>query len=102
MSVILEIHVDKLKDKIKEYVLVDVREPDELLGPEGMIEGVILAPLGTALAHFLRTADADKKYVFICKSGVRSRIACEIAQTYGFPQASNLRGGMVEWNKGER
>jgi len=76
-----------------------VREPHELIGPEGNIEGIILAPLGPTLAHFLKSADHKKEYVFICKSGFRSERACEIAHALGFQQVYNLAGGMCAWNE---
>ncbi len=37
--------VEDLKSHQEKYIVVDVREPDELIGPEGQIEGVIRASL---------------------------------------------------------
>lgn len=97
MSNILEISVEDLKTHQREYILVDVRDRHELTGLEGQIEGVIRATLGPELAAFLESADPSQKYVFICRSGVRSLQACQIAQSYGVRQAYNLRGGMMAW-----
>jgi rhodanese-related sulfurtransferase len=36
--------------------------------------------------------------IAICRAGVRSTTAAAILTALGFEQASNLRGGMVEWN----
>jgi rhodanese-related sulfurtransferase len=94
-----EIDVADLQPHKDKYILVDVREPHELVGPEGQIEGVILAPMGRNLAHFLTTADPDQPCVFICRSGVRSAQACAIAKTYALHKVYNLKGGMVAWNK---
>ena len=99
MVKILEIDVVNLQKNKDKYILVDVREPHELSGPEGQIEGVILAPLGTKFAHFLASADSHASYVFICRSGCRSGQACEIAHAYGFHQVYNMKGGMLAWNK---
>jgi rhodanese-related sulfurtransferase len=99
MSNIIEISIEDLKNHQEEYILVDVREPHELTGPEGQIKGVIRATLGSELATFLESADPAQKYVFICRSGGRSAQACQIAQSYGVRQAYNLRGGMMAWNK---
>lgn len=99
MFEILEISVNGLQQHKDPYILVDVREPHELLGPDGQIEGILLMPMGTRLAHFLITADPHQSYVFICRSGHRSRQACAIAHTYGFHKVYNLTGGMVAWNK---
>ena len=99
MLPILEINVSDLQLSSTNHILVDVREPFELVGPEGQIEGIILAPLGTGLAQFLASADPSQSYIFICRSGHRSAQACAIAQTYGFPTVYNMAGGMIAWNK---
>ena len=95
---ILEISVEDLKTHQEEYILIDVREPHELTGPEGQIDGVLRATLGSELAVFLESTDPSQKHVFICRSGGRSGQACEIAQSYGIRQAYNLKGGMMAWN----
>lgn len=99
MSMILELNVDDVHSCKNDYVLVDVREPHELTGPEGQIEGVTLATLGPDLISFLENADPAKSYVFICKSGYRSSRACEIAYSYGIPNVYNMKGGMLAWNE---
>jgi len=81
------------------HTLVDVREPKELVGPEGQIDGVILASLGEGLARFLTAADPSESYIFICRSGKRSAHACTIAHTYGFHKVYNMTGGMIAWNQ---
>ena len=95
-----EIDATELRRDKNKYTLVDVREPHELSGPEGQIEGATLAPMGSALAHFLRSADPDQSYVFICRSGHRSVQACAIAHAYGFRKIYNLKGGMLAWCSG--
>lgn len=84
-----------------EYILVDVREPHELLGQEGFIKGSFLKPLGPALIQFLEKADPAKAYVFLCRSGVRSQKACQIAASFGFSQVYNMKGGMIAWNQSQ-
>ncbi len=98
MSDILEITVEDVNAHKDKYILVDVREPHELTGPEGHIEGSMLATLGPDLAHFLETADPSKEYVFICRSGYRSGKTCELAYACGISKAYNLKGGMLTWN----
>src|SRR3546814_724066 len=99
MNEILEITVEDLQFQKDKYILVDVREPHELTGPEGQIEDGILATLGPDLVRFLETADPSKEYVFICRSGHRSGKACEMAYACGLSKAYNLEGGMQAWNK---
>jgi rhodanese-related sulfurtransferase len=98
MLTLFDISVEDLKKNKNSYVLVDVREPYELTGPEGHIEGAILATLGPALSHFLTTADPGAAYIFICRSGMRSGQACELARAYGLT-AYNMAGGMLAWNE---
>lgn len=88
-------HIKEHKDR---YVLVDVREPYELKGPEGCIDHAILATLGPELSHFLKSADPHAEYVFICRSGARSGKACELARLCGLT-AYNMAGGMLAWQK---
>ncbi|MBP6951946.1 MAG: rhodanese-like domain-containing protein [Alphaproteobacteria bacterium] len=94
-----EITIEDVQLHREKYILVDVREPHELIGPEGHIEGAILATLGWALTHFLEFANPDKEYVFICRSGVRSGKACELAYNHGFTKSYNMKGGMLAWNE---
>jgi rhodanese-related sulfurtransferase len=44
--------------------------------------------------------DAEKAYVFICRSGNRSTQACLFLASNGFNHLYNLKGGMLNW-KGE-
>ncbi len=86
------------KDRGK-FTLVDVREPFELSGSDGFIEGAILATLGEEFTAFIETADPKKTYVFICRSGHRSLQATEFAKLSGLSQSYNLKGGMIAWNE---
>ena len=96
-KMIKELTTQAVKAHKNDYILVDVREADELTGPEGCIDGIQHVPLGPHLAAFLASADPESAYVFLCRSGVRSAKACEIAQLYGFQKAYNMTGGMLAW-----
>ncbi len=93
-----EISVLDVKKNQSHYTLVDVREPYELQGRDGYIEGTILAPLSSGLSQFLRDATPDVTYVFICRSGHRSAQACDLARKHGLT-AYNMTGGMQAWRK---
>jgi len=41
--------------------------------------------------------DAEKSYLFICRSGNRSMQACMFLQSQGFDNVYNLKGGMMNW-----
>ncbi|MBY0293694.1 MAG: rhodanese-like domain-containing protein [Alphaproteobacteria bacterium] len=94
-----EITIEDVQLHREKYILVDVREPHELMGPEGHIQGIILATFGLALTHFLEFASPCKEYVFICRSGIRSGKACELAYVHGFTKCYNMKGGMLAWNE---
>lgn len=95
----IDITVDIVKANSDSYILVDVREPYEFVENMALIEGATLATMGPELIEFLATADPSKAYVFICRSGYRSGLACELATTFGLNNVFNLKGGMIEWGK---
>jgi len=76
------------------YLLVDVREPNEVEA-EAYPYGVVV-PLST----FDPTAIPDpqgKQVVFACRSGKRSVTASLAAQAAGLPYDKHLAGGMLGW-----
>lgn len=78
--------------------LVDVRQPDEYVGPLGHVAGAELVPLGTvgaAAASWKR----DAPILVICRSGGRSGRACGELAALGFTEVYNLSGGMLAWNE---
>ena len=82
----------------KESVLVlDVRQPDEY-AHDGHIEGARLMPLGT-LRSRAGELPSDTPIVCVCRSGARSRTACELLQSQGFTDVSNMGGGMIGWKR---
>ncbi|HLR81232.1 MAG TPA: rhodanese-like domain-containing protein [Bacillota bacterium] len=86
--------VQQLIKEDKDLVLVDVREQEEL--EQGMIENARHIPLGD-IPHVLNELSQSKHYVMICRSGRRSMIAALFLDEKGY-KASNLKGGMLEWN----
>jgi rhodanese-related sulfurtransferase len=76
------------------YLLVDVREPNEV-AVEAYPDGVVV-PLST----FDPAAIPDPKgrqVVFACRSGKRSVTASLAAQAAGLPHDKHLAGGMLGW-----
>jgi glyoxylase-like metal-dependent hydrolase (beta-lactamase superfamily II)/rhodanese-related sulfurtransferase len=76
--------------------LLDVREPDEFIGPLGHIERSVLIPLGT-LPDRTGELSKDKPIVAICRSGARSAQAVRFLEQAGFKRLANLPGGMMRW-----
>jgi rhodanese-related sulfurtransferase len=83
---------------VRGFTLIDVRRPDEFSGELGHIKGAKLVTLGQELHEFLEEAPRDEKYLFICRSGGRSTQACLLAESMGFSDVTNLKGGMLHWN----
>lgn len=76
------------------YLLVDVREPNEVAA-EAYPDAVVV-PLST----FDPTSVPDpkgKEVVFACRSGKRSVTASLAAQAAGLPHDKHLAGGIIGW-----
>lgn len=83
----------------QEFVLVDVRQPEEYTAEH--IPGAVLIPLMEleARAGELRKLTQGKKAVFVCRSGGRSGRASEYAaRVLNLANVFNLSGGMLGWN----
>ena len=96
-----EINPEELRRYIKnhnekEYLLVDVRQPDEY--EEGHIPGARLLPL-PELVRKLETLPLTQDLVFYCHTGARSMAASLIVEEE-FSRAGiyNLNGGILSWN----
>jgi sulfur-carrier protein adenylyltransferase/sulfurtransferase len=88
----------ELKEKIDrgdEFILVDVREPEEFA--IGRIPGSRLIPQRTVpeRLHELSTAD---EIVVHCRSGVRSGNIVELMKQAGYRKVKNLVGGILRWS----
>jgi sulfur-carrier protein adenylyltransferase/sulfurtransferase len=80
----------------RDFVLIDVREPNEY--EINQIPGSILIPKGEFLnGHALEQLPADKQIVMHCKSGVRSAETLAIVKGAGYADAIHVGGGVVAW-----
>lgn len=94
-----DITAAKLKRKFlrkDEFILLDVREQNEF--DQGHIPGAVLMPLGR-LANSLQHLKRDCEIIVYCRSGGRSSNAAEILRKAGFAKVTNLKGGMLAWEK---
>ena len=91
-----EIHPHALEEVATPVEVIDVREPDEYIGPLGHIRGAKLIPLGQ-LSQRTNELSRDRPLVMVCRSGARSGRATLLLQQAGFKQVANLNGGMLRW-----
>jgi adenylyltransferase/sulfurtransferase len=93
-----EITPVELKAKIDrgdDFVLVDVREPEEYAICR--IPGSKLVPLRTVAERLHELSSADEIVVH-CRSGVRSGQAVEFMKQAGYRKVKNLVGGILRWS----
>jgi rhodanese-related sulfurtransferase len=76
------------------YLLVDVREPNEVAA-EAYPAGVVV-PLSTFDPKSIPDPQG-KQVVFACRSGKRSVTASLAAQAAGLPYDKHLAGGILGW-----
>jgi adenylyltransferase/sulfurtransferase len=80
----------------RDFVLVDVREPNEY--EINSIPGSVLIPKGDFLnGSALERLPSDKQVVMHCKSGVRSAETLAIVKGAGYADAVHVGGGVVAW-----
>ena len=80
----------------RDFVLVDVREPNEY--EINKIPGSVLIPKGEFLnGNALGQLPSDKQVVLHCKSGVRSAEALAVVKGAGYGDAVHVGGGVVAW-----
>ncbi|HXE81559.1 MAG TPA: MBL fold metallo-hydrolase [Vicinamibacterales bacterium] len=78
----------------KPPVLVDVRAPGERAA--GYIQGSLAIPLNH-LVDRLGEVPRDRPVLIYCAGGYRSSIAASLFQMHGFPDVSEISGGMAAW-----
>lgn len=92
----------ELKELLKRgeaVTLLDVREQEEIMSGEGMIEGAQNMPMGKVFIEATKgTLPMDRKIVTICKSGRRCEIVARELKQKGY-DIEHLEGGMDGWKK---
>ncbi|WP_351074862.1 methyl-accepting chemotaxis protein [Shewanella sp. CAL98-MNA-CIBAN-0140] len=80
---------------------IDVRRPDEYNDNLGHIAGTININIqADDFEKKLEQLDNSKNYLWICRSGGRSKRAAVLALRKGFTgQCHNMLGGMLAWNE---
>ncbi len=84
-------------DRGDEFLLLDVREPDEVA--TARIEGSRGLPLGELEARMDELASWRQRRVVVhCHTGARSARACQALRAAGFRNVANLAGGIEAWS----
>ena len=88
---------NELKENISQYIVIDVRETDEL--ENGKIENSLSMPLGLVIRNIKQGKIEDlknKKICTYCASGYRGNITSDELSKSGFISV-NLDGGFKAW-----
>ena len=88
---------DQLKQEFDQYVIIDVRDSDEV--SNGFIENSQNMPLGLLIRNAKKGQIEElreKKICVYCASGYRGNIAADELVKAGF-SAVNLEGGYAVW-----
>jgi rhodanese-related sulfurtransferase len=92
----LEHMLKEREEGARDFVLVDVREPNEF--EINRIPGSVLIPKGDFLnGSALEKLPSDKQIVMHCKTGVRSAETLAIVKGAGYSDAVHVGGGVVAW-----
>ena len=83
---------------LQNYQVLDVRQPKEY--EQSHIPGAILIPL-SELPDNLSSLDQDTPLIVYCRSGVRSKAACQTLMEAGFEDCLNMVGGILKWQGAE-
>jgi rhodanese-related sulfurtransferase len=88
----------ELKERLKkkDFILLDVRSKPEF--DDFHIPGSILIPYDQLeRRHKELDAKEDRRIICICRSGNRSRIACQILEELGYEDVTNVEDGLISW-----
>jgi rhodanese-related sulfurtransferase len=94
-----KITANELKSQKSDFVIIDVREADELNG--GIIEDSVHMPLGLSIRNAKKKQIEDlrnKKICTYCGTGYRGNIAADELVKEGF-NAVTLEGGYTSWTQ---
>jgi rhodanese-related sulfurtransferase/membrane protein DedA with SNARE-associated domain len=80
--------------------VIDVRGPDEFIGPLGHIASARNIPVGELPGRLSELAGLEEKsIVLVCRTDKRSAAAGQTLREIGFTHVSVLRRGMEQWNE---
>ena len=68
---------ENFEKRIPNSILIDIYEPD--------------------FSRKIEKLERNKTYLVYCRSGVRSKNACNLMKELGFENVYNLKGGIIGW-----
>ena len=78
------------------FLLLDVREPDEIA--TASLAWATVIPMGE-IPERLAELPQDKPIYVLCRSGARSGRVTQFLTENGFPDVANVTGGILAWSK---
>uniref|UniRef100_A0A7S1DE33 Rhodanese domain-containing protein n=1 Tax=Cyclophora tenuis TaxID=216820 RepID=A0A7S1DE33_CYCTE len=109
MEAILQDYEESGRDE-SGYIVIDVRNQDEVVATGKLSPSVVTLPLGQVVAGaFSKSADdfedsfgfdkpaVDETLVFTCLAGKRAQTAAETVKAMGYSQILVYGGGAKEW-----
>ncbi len=91
----------QLKARSNNYLLIDVREPEEF--KISSISGAKLIPkINFEDGSIFSSLPADREIILYCRSGVRSDKCLSLLRTAGFNNSTHLKGGIIAWEESEK
>ncbi|UCG71024.1 MAG: MBL fold metallo-hydrolase [Thermoplasmata archaeon] len=88
----------EMLDSQEDLILLDVRQPKELEGVLGHLDGIKHIPIDELTKQLGHLEDMkDKNIITICRSGARAHTAGQILKQAGFSEVKVLAGGMIAW-----
>ena len=88
--------LEEMRGRGEDFILVDVRDPDETAVSE--IPGSVKIPL-PELPRRLDLLPRDRWVVLYCQAGWRSLRALNFLREHGYTRLKNLAGGMAAWQQ---
>lgn len=93
------IDIGELQRRRADFVLIDVRGPDEFTAPPGHLPGAINIPLPELPGRVAEVAARAQPVVLVCKTDRRSARAAETLLAAGLRDVAVLRGGTDGWHQ---
>ena len=95
-----EISPASIADTLSEYLVLDVREPHEVL--HGYLPGAFSVPRGTIefrVSDDIRFADLTRAFLVYSGDGKRSVLAALTLSELGYSDVQSLAGGIERWSQ---